>query len=408
METTKTIESAIGRVVDHYRDNGFSRTTVFTYKKLCRELLEHLAKEGLQGSEEDLRDWLKQKLIQHESSYRTTIKYYRYVHLLLEELSTDDPDYGHVGFLRVAKTPSTESWRQILDGYLSELEREEKAKATIDFSRRACTKFILHLERQGCLCPTVLSRELVLSYQNESGGHSSLNGKRAYLYRIRMFIRYLQRKGMVEPTLEFAVNTRYRIHRKVVTTLDEEQRLQIHGHKKTNDPFISRSYAMATLALYLGLRSSDIIRLRFGQISWIQNTITVIQQKTKATQVLPLTAVVGNAIADYVVNHRPESKSPYVFVSHRPPFGQLTRIACYCGSIALLGDASPKGTPKGLHVMRRTFATGLLRSQVKHELVSSILGHSSPESISPYLSLDEERMARCALDLSLVGKPGVS
>lgn len=408
METTKTIESAIDRVVDHYRRNGFERSTISTYMRLGRELLAHLAKEGLRGSEEDLRDWLKQKTIQHESSYSSTINYNRYVHLLLEELRKDDPDYGHVGFLRVAKVPSTESWRQILDDYLRELEREEKAKATIDFSRRACTKFIIHLERQGCLYPTGLSRELVLSYQNENGGHSSLNGKRAYLYRIRMFIRYLQRKGMVEPTLEFAINTRYRIHRKVVTTLSEAQRLQIHEHKKTSDPCASRSYAMAILALYLGLRSSDIIHLKFGQISWTQNTITVIQQKTKATQVLPLTAVVGNAVADYVLNHRPESRSPYVFVSHRPPFGPLTKAACYCGSIALLGDSSPKGTPKGLHVMRRTFATGLLRSRVKHELVSSILGHSSPESISPYLSLDEERMARCALDLSLVGKPGVS
>jgi len=109
---------------------------------------------------------------------------------------------------------------------------------------------------------------------------------------------------------------------------------------------------------------------------------------------LPLVPVVGNAITDYVLYYRPISGSPLVFVSHRPPFGQLTRGACYRASIQLLENQENNTQSHGLHVMRRTFAAELLKNHVQHELVSSLLGHVDPKSIDPYLGLDEERMGK--------------
>lgn len=407
MEARKAIKDAVKNIVDYYRDNGFERTTVWKVKKLGNELLEYLTSNELEGSESDLNEWLTLMLHKYTGTYAALIRYNRYVHLVLKELTGGFSIYPHVGFLRKAKTPYSGIWQHVLEDYLLELKKEEKAKATIYFSQRACTKFITYLEQQGCLDPVDLSRELVLRYQNETEGHTTANGKRAYLYRIRFFIRYLERKELVERTLEFAVTTRYRIPQKVVTTVLEEQRQQIHTHRKSRDPLVSRAYAMAILALYLGLRSSDILNLRFSRISWEQNTITIVQQKTKTTQVLPLIPVAGNAIAEYVLHHRPASYSPYVFVSHYAPFGRLTKSACYNGTIRLLGKQSNKGDQRGLHILRRTFATQLLRNHVKHELVSSILGHTGPESINSYLSLDEQRIGRCSLNLKLVGNPEV-
>lgn len=407
METRKSAEEAVERILSNHIGMGYGRTTIFAYKRCWKELFDYLSSHELQGSEDNILNWLGLRLNNLNGRNRLARTYRRFTHLILLEMKGVCDGKRYKGIER-AKTPTTPLWNQILESYVAELEKERKATSTIGFAKRACTTFILYLERQGCLEPATLSRALVLEYQNIDGGHTTKNGKRAYMYRIRMFIRYLQRRNLVDNTLEYAVNTRYRIPQKVVTVIRDEQRAQVTSHKGAEDPLQNRAYAMAVLALYLGLRSSDIINLKFSQISWELSTITITQQKTKATQVLPLTAVVGNAIADYVLHHRPESKEPFVFVSHHAPFRKLTRSSCYRSSQMLIQEPRTEEQSKGLHIMRRTFASELLRNHVRHEFISGFLGHSNPDSINPYLGLDEERIVRCALDLSLIGKPGVA
>lgn len=407
METRKSVKEAAERILSYHIKLGYGRDTIFSDKRCWRELSDHLSSNKLQGSEHDILSWLERRLKNLNGSSRLANTYRRYAHLMLMEMKGICNGQYYKGIER-ARTPSTPKWKHVLECYIAELEKEEKAKATICFAKRACTKFILYLEQQDCLEPSTLSRVLVLEYQNVDGGHTTKNGKRAYMYRIRMFIRYLQRRNMVDNTLEYAVNTRYKIPQKVVTIIGDGQRAQITSHKGTEDSLKNRAYAMAVLALYLGLRSSDIVNLKFSMISWRLSTITITQQKTKATQTLPLPAVVGNAIADYALHHRPESGEPFVFVSHHAPFKKLTRCSCYRSSQMLIQAPQAQETPKGLHIMRRSFASELLRNHVRHEFVSGFLGHSSPDSINPYLGLDEQRIGRCALDLRLVGKPGVT
>jgi site-specific recombinase XerD len=408
METRIAVEQAIQKINSYYVANGYAKTTAKAYMRLGKELLGYLNQEGLEGTEMELRAWLTLKMEQHAGHYHPVKTYHHYVNRIIRVLKTDIiesvPYFDHHG---AAKRPSTEVWQRVLDEYLAELDKEEKAKATIDFSCRACSKFIRYLELQGCFSPADLTRELIWKYQKEETGHTKANGKRAYLYRIRMFIRHLQRKALVDLTLEYAINTRYRIPQKVVTTLTTGEKLQVHQNRNTTDSLMNRDYAMATLALYLGFRSCDIVSLRFSSISWTQNTITIIQQKTKATLALPLVSAVGNAIADYALHHRPSSDSPFVFISHRAPFGRLTRTACYGASIHLLANQDNHTQSRGLHVMRRSFATELLKNRVQHELVSSILGHVDQKSIDPYLGLDEERMGKCSIGLDLIGMPEV-
>jgi len=408
METRIATEKAVQKINTYYVTNGYAKTTAQAYMRLGKELLEYLEQAGLEGTETDLQDWLTLKMRQFVGHYHAFKWYHHYVNRIIRVLKTGIIEsVPYFGLHRVAKKPATHLWQQTLEDYLVELVKEEKAKATIDFSHRACTKFITYLEEQGCFTPANLTRELIWRYQKEGTGHTKANGKRAYLYRIRMFVRHLQRKALVDQTLEYAISTRYRIPQKVVTILTAEERLQVHQNRKALDAHMNRNYAMATLALYLGLRSSDIVSLRFSRISWIQNTITIVQQKTKTSITLPLVPVVGNAIADYVLNYRPISGSPLVFVSHRPPFGQLTRGACYRASIQLLENQENHTQSRGLHVMRRTFAAELLKNHIQHELVSSLLGHVDPKSIDPYLGLDEERMGKCSIGLELIGMPEV-
>ncbi len=61
-----------------------------------------------------------------------------------------------------------------------------------------------------------------------------------------------------------------------------------------------------------------------------------------------------------------------------------------------------KGNKKrGLHSMRHTLATKLLKSSTSLHLISDILGHSTMESTNTYLKIDIEKLRECALDSPL-------
>lgn len=401
------IQEAINYINAFY-SKWYSKTARISMKAVCKEFLKHLQQTKMEYSEEIAQDWLTTKMKENDGVYLHIVRYYHAVNLIIDVVKTGTLEYGRrYGFVRTPKKPCSHVWQIILSEYLSELLRESKTASTIQFSRIASTKFIMFLEGCGCMAPTGLSRELCLRYEAETNGHSTNNGKRAYQYRIRMFIRYLGRKKLVDRMLEHAIKTTYRIPCKVVTTLSKEQKREICAARKSDDDSLNRSYAMAMLALYLGLRSVDIINLKFSAISWLENSVKLVQQKTKKEMVLPLIPVVGNAIIDYVLNHRPESHSPYVFVSHRFPFGRLqSSSTCFAASARLIAQR-PDGQPSGMHIMRRTLASDLLRCNVKHELVSGFLGHASPLTINPYLSIDQERMMQCPIPLGPIGVPEV-
>lgn len=75
----------------------------------------------------------------------------------------------------------------------------------------------------------------------------------------------------------------------------------------TGNPVGKRDYAMILLAIRLGLRGSDIKSLKFHDIDWDKETITVVQSKTKEPVALPLLVDVGMALVDYLRNSRPIS-----------------------------------------------------------------------------------------------------
>ncbi|MGG0718130.1 site-specific integrase [Robertmurraya massiliosenegalensis] len=69
-----------------------------------------------------------------------------------------------------------------------------------------------------------------------------------------------------------------------------------------------RDKAIGILALYTGLRGCDIAGLTLNSIDWDRDLIYVKQQKKELSFELPLTAVVGNAIYEYLTSERPGQK----------------------------------------------------------------------------------------------------
>ena len=222
------IDEVITSINEFYWQNGCSKTTQFTIKRISKDILAYFKQAERTFSKKELYKWFAIREQQYKSKYPILIKYSHYLHLIIELEETGTLEKGKIyPYKRSSMKPTSPTWEHILNEYLRELTLESKAKSTITFSRIACTKFILYLETHNCFNPESLDKDFCHRFEEDSTGHNTLNGKRAYQYRIRLFIRYLQRRNLVSKTMEYAVKTHYRIPHKNVTILNDKQKTEV-------------------------------------------------------------------------------------------------------------------------------------------------------------------------------------
>lgn len=160
--------------------------------------------------------------------------------------------------------------------------------------------------------------------------------------------------------------------------------------------------AICLLALYTGMRSSDICSLTFKDIDWESDLIRIRQQKTGNPLVLPLRAVVGNAIFDYILKERPKSSGDTIFLTVTAPYRRLRSSGLNAICVTVMKKAGVRNNPgdrRGLHLFRHYLATSLLGYGIEEPIISSTLGHQSPNSLAPYLSADFPHLKKCALGI---------
>lgn len=182
-----------------------------------------------------------------------------------------------------------------------------------------------------------------------------------------------------------------------------EAEIKAIKHVLEHDKTISlQDKAIATIALYTGLRSCDISALTMKDFDWERDLIVITQSKTGALLTLPLRAVVGNAVYDYLAEERPKCHEPYVFLTVNSPHRKLhtSNLNAICVKIMHKAGVRLKTSDrKGLHLFRHYVATSLLQAGVQQPVISATLGHASPESLNPYLNAEFKRLKECALSI---------
>ena len=120
-----------------------------------------------------------------------------------------------------------------------------------------------------------------------------------------------------------------------------------------------RDFAMLTLLARFGLRAGEVAGLALEDIGWRAGEITVRGKRSRAER-LPLPADVGEAIAAYLRDGRPEpfEAARQVFLRARAPHRGLTS-----GGVtqAVFGARQRAGIgPVFAHRLRHSAATGML------------------------------------------------
>lgn len=162
----------------------------------------------------------------------------------------------------------------------------------------------------------------------------------------------------------------------------------------------TRNKCMVLMAAQMGLRTGDILGLKFKEIKWDKDLIEKVQQKTGTRISVPLPENVKLILIDYIKNHRPKSESENVFLKQHDcePFGSNILYGIVSNAFHL-ANVEIGNRKHGGHALRHSFATRLLRNDTPLPIITSILGHKNMNTTRQYLSISINELRKLALEV---------
>jgi site-specific recombinase XerD len=150
-----------------------------------------------------------------------------------------------------------------------------------------------------------------------------------------------------------------------------------------------RDLAILLLLARLGLRAGEVARLSLDDVDWRAGEVTI-RGKGSTSERLPLPHDVGEALASYLRDGRPQADFREVFVSMyaplRPPspraVARVVARACERAGIE----------PVMAHRLRHTLASELLRTGTPLAEIAPILRHASVGTTAIYAKVDREAL----------------
>jgi site-specific recombinase XerD len=219
---------------------------------------------------------------------------------------------------------------------------------------------------------------------------------------VRRFLRYLFKVHLTKTDLSIPLFY-IKSHRaeKLPSLYNTEEIRKMDASIEKTGRTKKRDYAIFLLASRLGLRASDICQLQFRNLDWDRNVINLVQYKTKKEIELPLLAVIGEAIIDYIRNGRPKSDSKTIFLTANAPYTPLSvpGLSSIISGIIYKAGIETKGRHHGAHCLRHSLATQLLEQGTALPVISETLGHSNSQTTMIYLGVNVNGLLRCSLEV---------
>ena len=294
-----------------------------------------------------------------------------------------------------------ESHEVVLNEFLDSL-RERYSDSTLCSYVHALNKLSPYLEGIGVRDVSDIDARAIVGFMDEVA-RSGVGQQTIYATasKLRGLLGWLRSTGRIdEPLAEFVPKAKTPRAEPPDTYTDAEVEAII-GAADTAGPTGKRDLVACLLAARLGMRSSDIVNLRFENLQWREGAISFTSAKTGTPTTLPLTNEIGSAIISYVKNGRPQSDEPYVLLRHNKPYTRMrpSRIYDIVASAMHSAGLAKDGRRRGPHALRASVATRLMRNGVPLPVITRTLSHSCSETSKFYLKAEIESLRRCALDV---------
>lgn len=157
-----------------------------------------------------------------------------------------------------------------------------------------------------------------------------------------------------------------------------------------------RGHAIVQCLVELGLRSSEVVKLRLDDIDWQAGTIRIAAGKTRRADLLPLTAATGEAIANYLRNERPTTVRREIFVRRIAPVGEpIGRGAVH--RIVVSAYRRLGWERSRVHILRHTLGGRLVNAGTPMKQIADVLRHRSIATSAIYTRVNVSRLSAVAL-----------
>ncbi len=228
-----------------------------------------------------------------------------------------------------------------------------------------------------------------IAFRVEAGARPRSTARQ--LSSFRRFFRYLVREGIVrdDPTAQIAMP---KIGRSLPRSLTEAQVDALLAAPQTSDPLGHRDRTMLEVLYATGLRVSELVGLRHGQVNLNQGVLRIVG-KGNRERLIPLGEEAVRWLSEFVRGARGEilldRQTDHLFPTRRGD--RMTRqafwhiIKRYAKKAGIDKDLSP-------HTLRHAFATHLLNHGADLRVVQMLLGHSDLSTTQIYTHVARERM----------------
>jgi site-specific recombinase XerD len=276
------------------------------------------------------------------------------------------------------------------------------SSSTCKTVRQTVSLFLSYLQKSGAGMDAVTESD-VWAYFYDSGRDVALRGH-ICSYHVRRFLGWAGSRPGGEHYLRILPMVPAMRHaHKVFDCLSADEDGRLVSYILGNDCRLSlRDRAIVAVARFCGLRACDIAALHMENVDLGHSRLTVWQHKTGLPLEQALRPVVGNAICRYVMEERPETDLPEVFLVDEREVRPLapSTVGKVCDRAYRLAGIRQEGRCRGSHLLRHRFAQSLVDAGVCDSAAMRLLGHASPASLNVYLEADEHRLRECALSIS--------
>lgn len=209
------------------------------------------------------------------------------------------------------------------------------------------------------------------------------------LSSVKNFYLYLQREGFIKEVLLQVKPPKMMKSLPKVIQPEEMEALLNAPDQTTLDGL--RDQAMMEMMYASGLRVSELVNLKQGDVNASKATVRVIGKGQK-TRIIPLGEYAYDQMQMYLAKRKlvnPKEHSPFVFINRygKPLSRQFffKRIKLYATKAGILTSISP-------HTLRHSFATHLLEQGASLRAVQEMLGHTHLATTQIYTHVSEKRI----------------
>lgn len=288
----------------------------------------------------------------------------------------------------------------IFTNYKNSLEKTKLSEGS-KYNLTQYMKYLLaYLEKENIRNIENTTKDDILKYL-KSINYSNLITLKNNYFLLRKCLIFLYENKYINTNFSIYIPSIHVINNSTIPTtwdMDTMNKLLDNVDACTYTP--KRMCLVLVLAMTYGLRISDIKKMKFCDLDWDKRQIKVIQKKSKKEIIFPMTKLFISVLIDYIKNERPNSKNDTIIVSRHGE--QLSNSHHFHRQMQLIFKKSNidfKNKKIGIHSMRHSLASELLKENIPLSIISLILGHSSTSVTTMYLKIDKAKLIKCCLSL---------